>query len=586
MIPTAKVLRGGAKMYQTLYRKYRPRFYRDVVGQEHVTETLKAAIREKRVPHAFLFSGPRGTGKTTTARILAKAISCEHPVDGEPCGECSTCRRIDAGETMDILELDAASHRGIDEIRELKETLYLRPSTLPKKVYIIDEVHMLTPEAANALLKSLEEPPEHVLFVLATTDPEKVPLTLRSRLMHFAFRPVPPTAIAARLEYVAREEGFDLRPEARDLIATLAAGGLRDALALLDMAAAFAQGGPIEADHVRELAGTLSEAEGKELLAAVLRGELAAIFTQLEKLEHEGKTAEQIVTYLLRLVKDLLAQSFSPGEESTSEKEVTPLSWKSAEPAALLTLAERLVQLLPSLRGAFYPFLVLQVRLLAIAEALASPSSVEEKMASSSPSLPSESSSPARPSFFADADKGAQASSGEDVRTSDVPANGDLGVVERKGNSKKQQRATSNSPKGTLARREGQGGQLFRFENETEDPSSLSHLKGSWKEVLEEVKRLSVRTSSWLKGGFPVWVGERSVVLAFRYPIHRKMVEETEHREHILKVLRSFLGRPVEFVAIEEEEWERRSEVDPVDLAVRLVGEDRVDVVEDESNEA
>ena len=344
-------------MYQTLYRKYRPRFFRDVVGQEHVTETLKAAIREKRVPHAFLFSGPRGTGKTTTARILAKAISCEHPVDGEPCGECSVCRRIEAGETMDILELDAASHRGIDEIRGLKENLYLRPSTLPKKVYIIDEVHMLTPEAANALLKSLEEPPEHVLFVLATTDPEKVPLTLRSRLMHFAFRPVPPAAIAARLEHVARQEGIDLRPEARDLIAALAAGGLRDALALLDMAAAFAQGGPVEVDHVRELAGTLSEEEGKELLAAVLEGKLPELFAQLEKLEREGKTAEQIVTYLLRLVKDLLAYRLSPAEGSASTRKVRSLfSRAPMDPATLLSSAERLVQLLPSLRGTPYPF--------------------------------------------------------------------------------------------------------------------------------------------------------------------------------------------------------------------------------------
>ncbi|MBT9252504.1 MAG: DNA polymerase III subunit gamma/tau [Brockia lithotrophica] len=556
-------------MYQTLYRKYRPRFFRDVVGQEHVTETLKAAIREKRVPHAFLFSGPRGTGKTTTARILAKAISCERPVDGEPCGECSTCRRIEAGETMDILELDAASHRGIDEIRELKETLYLRPSTLPKKVYIIDEVHMLTPEAANALLKSLEEPPEHVLFVLATTDPEKVPLTLRSRLMHFAFRPVPPAATAARLEYVAREEGLELRPEARDLIASLAAGGLRDALALLDMAAAFAQGGPIEADHVRELAGTLSEQEGKELLAAVLEGELAALFARLEKLEREGKTAEQIVTYLLRLVKDILAHNLSSVEGSASKSEAAPFSRKPADPATLLTLAERLVQLLPSLRGTPYPFLVLQVRLLALAETLRS---------SSSAALPERRPSPS--AGMADGGKAGTSTDGGTSSASNVLGDGGEKVLPegRKASGNARKAGKFSPPGGTSGER--------TFLRESEDAEGLARLRESWKEVIEEVKRLSVRTSSWLKGGYPVWVGERSVVLAFRYPIHRKMVGEAEHREHILKVLRSFLGRPVEFVALEEGEWEKLREVDPVDLAVRLVGEDRVEVIEDEPDEA
>ncbi|RKQ83930.1 DNA polymerase III subunit gamma/tau [Brockia lithotrophica] len=550
-------------MYQTLYRKYRPRFFRDVVGQEHVTETLKAAIREKRVPHAFLFSGPRGTGKTTTARILAKAISCERPVDGEPCGECSACRRIEAGETMDILELDAASHRGIDEIRELKENLYLRPSTLPKKVYIIDEVHMLTPEAANALLKSLEEPPEHVLFVLATTDPEKVPLTLRSRLMHFAFRPVPPAAIAARLEHVARQEGIDLRPEARDLIAALAAGGLRDALALLDMAAAFAQGGPVEVDHVRELAGTLSEEEGKELLAAVLEGKLPELFAQLEKLEREGKTAEQIVTYLLRLVKDLLAYRLSPAEGSAMTWEAGSLfSRAPADPATLLSLAERLVQLLPSLRGTPYPFLVLQVRLLALAETFRSSSTAD-------PSERREN----------DEKTAASATDGQAATAAFVSGGGG-----EKGSSRKEKGAKNAPNVGQAPSFEKPAGERA-FLRESEDAEGLARLRESWKEVIEEVKRLSVRTSSWLKGGYPVWVGERSVVLAFRYPIHRKMVGEAEHREHILKVLRSFLGRPVEFVAIDEGEWEKLREVDPVDLAVRLVGEDRVEVVEDESDE-
>ena len=209
-------------MYQALYRKWRPKTFADVVGQEHITETLQRQVAEGRLSHAYLFTGTRGTGKTTCARILAKAINCLHPVDGEPCNECEACRGIDEGTLLDITELDAASNNGVDHVRALREEAVYTPAVLKKRVYIIDEVHMLSTPAFNALLKILEEPPEHLVFILATTELHKVPATILSRCQRHSFKRIPVDTIAARLNYVAQQERLDLQPDAAALLARMA----------------------------------------------------------------------------------------------------------------------------------------------------------------------------------------------------------------------------------------------------------------------------------------------------------------------------------------------------------------------------
>ena len=222
-------------MYQALYRKYRPKTFDDVVGQEHITETLKKQVETGRLSHAYLFIGTRGTGKTTCAKILAKAVNCERPVNGNPCNQCAACRGIDDGSILDVVELDAASNNGVDNVRALRDEAVFSPANVRKRVYIIDEVHMLSTSAFNALLKILEEPPAHLMFILATTELHKVPATILSRCQRHSFKRIPVDTIAARLNYVAEQEHLNLQPDAAALLARMADGGMRDALTLLSL---------------------------------------------------------------------------------------------------------------------------------------------------------------------------------------------------------------------------------------------------------------------------------------------------------------------------------------------------------------
>lgn len=221
-------------MYQALYRKWRPKTFADVVGQEHITQTLRRQAAQGRLSHAYLFTGTRGTGKTTCAKILAKAVNCQNPSDGDPCGQCPACLGIDNGSLLDVMELDAASNNGVDHVRALRDEAIYSPASVKYRVYIIDEVHMLSVAAFNALLKILEEPPAHLIFILATTELHKVPATILSRCQRFAFKRIMPQDIAQRLLYVSARENIALSPDAAETLARLADGALRDALSLLD----------------------------------------------------------------------------------------------------------------------------------------------------------------------------------------------------------------------------------------------------------------------------------------------------------------------------------------------------------------
>ncbi len=257
--------------YQVIARKWRPQTFRDLTGQTHVTETLANAIRNDRVAHAYIFSGARGVGKTTAARILAKALNCVHGPTADPCGECDSCKEIAAGSSLDVIEIDAASNRGIDQIRELREMVRYAPAGSRNKVVILDEAHMLTGEASNALLKTLEEPPDRVIFVMATTEPENLVDTIRSRSQHFHFRALTFAEITARLEEIAAKENLKIEPGALAVIARMAEGSMRDALSLLEQARAYC-GDTIPAKEVRELLGVVPEDALEELVECDCRG--------------------------------------------------------------------------------------------------------------------------------------------------------------------------------------------------------------------------------------------------------------------------------------------------------------------------
>ena len=309
-------------MYQALYRKYRPQTFDDVVGQQAVTQTLKTQLQTGRLSHAYLFTGTRGTGKTSCAKILAKAVNCLEPVDGNPCNHCRACKAIDAGSCMDVLEIDAASNNGVDQVRALRDDAVYTPSEVQKRVYIVDEVHMLSMAAFNALLKIIEEPPEHLMFILATTELHKVPATILSRCQRFSFRRLLQEDIAARLNYIAYEEGIDLEPEACRLLARLADGGLRDGVSLLDQCASAAAGS-VTAELVYGALGLAGEKRTAQLMDAVARHDAKTALELFSTLYASGKDIAAMLDELTALSRDLLILKTAPQSGLTMLSGVT-----------------------------------------------------------------------------------------------------------------------------------------------------------------------------------------------------------------------------------------------------------------------
>ena len=298
-------------MYQALYRKYRPQTFSDVVGQRSVTETLRAQITGGKLSHAYLFTGTRGTGKTSCAKILAKAVNCLDPQDGNPCNCCAACRAIDDGSCMDVLEIDAASNNGVDSVRILRDDAIYTPSEVKKRVYIIDEVHMLSIAAFNALLKIIEEPPEHLLFILATTELNKVPATILSRCQRFSFRRLRPEDIAGRLNFIAYQEGIQIEPAALRLLSRLADGAMRDGVSLLDQCASACTGELTEELVCRTL-GLAGAKRTAELLMAAAKQDTAAALSIFETLYAEGKDLGALFDELSALCRDLLVLKAAP----------------------------------------------------------------------------------------------------------------------------------------------------------------------------------------------------------------------------------------------------------------------------------
>src|SRR5579864_1747261 len=291
--------------YQVIARKWRPQTFADLVGQQHVTETLGNAILKDRVAHAYIFSGARGVGKTTAARILAKALNCVKGPTPEPCGVCDSCKEIAAGTSLDVIEIDAASNRGIDQIRELREMVRYAPAASRTKVVILDEAHMLTGEASNALLKTLEEPPDRVVFVMATTEPENLEDTIRSRSQHFHFRALTFAEITKRLEEIAQKEGLKIEQGAMAVIARMAEGSLRDALSLLEQARAYC-GDTIPDDQVRALLGVVPEDALEELVGAIAAGSADRALGLVHTFQKEGRNLQHFCREAIRHMRNLL----------------------------------------------------------------------------------------------------------------------------------------------------------------------------------------------------------------------------------------------------------------------------------------
>ena len=335
-------------MYQALYRKYRPQTFDDMVGQLAVTQTLKTQLQSGRLSHAYLFTGSRGTGKTSSAKILAKAVNCLNPQDGNPCNCCEACRSIDSGACMDVLEIDAASNNGVDNVRDLRDDAIYTPSQVKMRVYIIDEVHMLSISAFNALLKIIEEPPEHLLFILATTELHKVPATILSRCQRFSFRRISQEDIAARLQYVAYQENIELDDSAARVLARLADGGMRDALSLLDQCAS-ATTGDLTAEKVYSCLGIAGVQECGKLMAYIADRDTRSALALLNRFYAEGKEMGALLDELACLARDFMIMKSAPKEGISmlsgvaSDREVRELAerFSHAELVRMLSLIQQ-----------------------------------------------------------------------------------------------------------------------------------------------------------------------------------------------------------------------------------------------------
>ncbi|MBQ1963104.1 MAG: DNA polymerase III subunit gamma/tau [Clostridia bacterium] len=317
-------------MHQALYRKWRPQTFDDVCGQEHITSILQYEVEHKALSHAYLFCGSRGTGKTTCAKILAKAVNCEHPVNGNPCGECASCRAIDSGAATDVLEMDAASNNSVDNIREIRDEVIYSPSALRYRVYIVDEVHMLSTPAFNALLKTLEEPPEHVVFILATTELQKLPATIISRCQRFDFRRISTDVLIGRLTYIAKEEGISLDPDAARMLARLAQGGMRDAISLLELCAGSRKS--VTPEIVEESVGLTGREAVLETVNAIAARQYDLLFARIDEIVRSSKDIEVFWQDLISLYRDILVVK-------TTDRSVSYLDLTDREAEALREVA-------------------------------------------------------------------------------------------------------------------------------------------------------------------------------------------------------------------------------------------------------
>jgi len=510
---------------QVFYRKWRPQTFSEVSGQEHVTQTLRNALSTGRVAHAYLFCGPRGTGKTSTGRILAKAVNCLSPVQGEPCGKCDICRAFAEGRLLDVIEIDAASNRGIDEIRDLRQKVSYAPNVARYKVYIIDEVHMLTEAASNALLKTLEEPPSHTIFILATTEPHKVLPTILSRCQRFDFRRIAQSAVVKRLSVIAEKEGITISDEGLRLVARAATGSLRDAANLLEQLVAY-YGKDIELTQVREMLGVTGDVRVKELARQVLGHDTAASLQTVSSVNRDGLDLRQFNRELVQYLRDLLLiKSGSEEAVDVTAEDLTEMK-KLVAPVA----PERLLKVVrifndADLRLDSYSALPLE---LAVVESTIG----EEGTVVMRPVKPAE--APARPEPF----RAKVVSPGRSATT--VPPTG-----------------TAVKPVEEMPAKAAEPAKAS-----TDGKINIEYLKQRWKDFVESLRGVgsSGNMDAFLRSACePLEIEGDTITLAFFYDFHKAKVEDPKYRFLVEKKLAEVFGQPYQIKCVLREKAKRES---------------------------
>ena len=516
-------------MYQALYRKYRSQTFGQLVGQEVIATTLRQAVEQGKISHAYLFSGPRGTGKTSVAKIFAKAMNCPNQKGGEPCNECYICEAITNGSLEDVIEIDAASNNGVDEIRDIRDKSTYAPSLAPHKVYIIDEVHMLSTGAFNALLKTLEEPTENVVFILATTELHKIPATILSRVQRFEFKSIKTPAIQDHLKAVLDKEGIDYEEEAVAIIARRAEGGMRDALSILDQALSLTAGAQLTTETAEEITGSISQEALDLYVAALAAQDATAALDQLNLIFDNGKNMARFVTDLLQYLRDLLIVQTGGENLHVSERFNQNLAIPQATLFAWIDLATRS---LADIKNSLQPKIYTEMMTIRLAEYKGESSSASQV------ALPAD--------FFAQMDQLkrevellksqlAQVGSGAPVAKS-APA--------RPQKSSKGYRVDRNKVQAILQE---------AVENPDLARNNLIRLQNAWGEIIES---LAGADKALLVGSQPVAANERHAILAFESAFN---AEQTMKRDNLNtmfgNILSNAAGFSPEILAISMEEW-------------------------------
>ncbi|USL42586.1 DNA polymerase III subunit gamma/tau [Priestia megaterium] len=560
--------------YQALYRVYRPQSFNDVVGQQHIIKTLQNALVQEKFSHAYLFSGPRGTGKTTAAKILAKAVNCEKAPIAEPCNECATCRGITDGSISDVIEIDAASNNGVDEIRDIRDKVKYAPSAVRYKVYIIDEVHMLSIGAFNALLKTLEEPPAHVIFILATTEPHKIPLTIISRCQRFDFKRISPEDIVYRMKEVLGSEELEVSEDALYEIAKASEGGMRDALSLLDQAISYSTE-KVSLEDVLSITGAVSQAFIVKIVQAIFNENIVEALDSVESLIKNGKDPARFVEDLIFYYRDVLLYQASEEnayllEKAAVNEEFKELSSKMDSAFIYKVIAE-LNQTQQEMKWSNHPRVLLEVALVKLAQSSTNQEGdlpyqdILQKMNQMEAEL-------------------------QQLKEKGIQVDHTAQAAQTEKKQTRQSRSQYKTPVGKVNE---------VLKNATRQ--NLETIKRSWAQVLDTLKQQNKAShAALLSNSEPVASSDQSFILKFKYEIHCKMASENNNnvRDNLENILYTLIGSKREMVAIPESEWDKvreeflqgqqsdgssgqPQEEDPVVAeAKKLFGEDLIEIQE------
>lgn len=555
--------------YQALYRVWRPQSLSDFAGQEHITKTLQNALAQNKFSHAYLFTGPRGTGKTSAAKIVAKAVNCEKAPVPDPCNECKYCKGITDGSIVDIIEFDAASQSRVENIRDILDKVKYAPTEVRYKVYIIDEVHMLSTEAFNALLKTLEEPPRHVIFILATTEPHKVPLTIVSRCQRFDFKQIPLQEMIDRMRFILSHYDIEVTEEALQAIAKAADGGMRDALSILDQAISYAVN-KITLDDVLLITGSISHELLTKTVQNIEKQNTAGALELVDLLLKEGKDPEKLMEDLIFYFRDLLLYKTSPNlthlfEKAKLDDDFMELAERFSN-ETIYEIIEKLSESEQQMRYASSKKIFLELSIVKLCQYTQKPAhSFEEKIQQLE-------------------EKVSQLQKA--LATKQTGA-----VIEEKKQPSVKMKENKKSPPAAYSNQEIK--QMLK----TATKKELKFVLNKWAQLMEVIRRRNIHIHAWLMDGKPVAANENTVILSFQNEMHRDMIDQ-RYREEVSAALLEIFGYPLQYVPILAHQWElikkeymeERSHqktsptVEPiVSEAVKLVGKELVEIIDNES---